>query len=338
MSVSQESFVSPSPVKVAVTGAAGQIGYSLLFRIAAGELLGPDTPVQLRLLEITPALKTLEGVVMELDDSAFPLLAGVETGDDATTIFDGANVALLVGARPRSKGMERADLLEANGAIFTGQGKAINDHAADDIRVTVTGNPANTNALIAMSNAPDVPRERFSALTRLDHNRALAQLAAKTGSSVTDCRHMTIWGNHSATQYPDLFHAEVDGRNAVEMIGDQSWLEDDFIPTVQQRGAAIIEARGASSAASAATATIDHARDWLRSSAEGDWVSMAVPSDGSYCVPEGLVSSFPVTTSDGSYEIVTGLDIDDFSRARIDASVAELGDEREAVRELGLLG
>ena len=327
----------PSPVKVAVTGAAGQIGYSLLFRIAAGGLLGAETPVQLRLLEVTPAQKSLEGVVMELQDCAFPALAGVETGDDATTIFDGANVALLVGARPRSKGMERADLLEANGAIFTVQGKALGEYAADDIHVTVTGNPANTNALIAMSNAPDVPPERFTALTRLDHNRALAQVAAKTGASVSDVRRMTIWGNHSATQYPDLFHTEVGGRNAAELIGDQAWLEEHFIPTVQQRGAAIIDARGASSAASAASATIDHTRDWLFGSRSGDWVSMAVPSDGSYDVPEGIVSSFPVTTSAGSYEIVQGLEIDEFSRGRIDVSTRELTDERAAVRGLGLL-
>jgi len=329
--------VSPSLVKVAVTGAAGQIGYSLLFRIAAGGLLGAETPVQLRLLEVTPALKSLEGVVMELQDCAFPALAGVETGDDATTIFDGANVALLVGARPRSKGMERADLLEANGAIFTVQGKALGEYAADDIHVTVTGNPANTNALIAMSNAPDVPPERFTALTRLDHNRALAQVAAKTGASVSDVRRMTIWGNHSATQYPDLFHTEVGGRNAAELIGDQAWLEEHFIPTVQQRGATIIDARGASSAASAASATIDHTRDWLFGSRSGDWVSMAVPSDGSYDVPEGIVSSFPVTTSAGSYEIVPGLEIDEFSRGRIDVSTRELTDERAAVRGLGLL-
>jgi malate dehydrogenase len=329
--------VSTTPVKVAVTGAAGQIGYSLLFRIASGALLGPDTPVQLRLLEITPALKALEGVVMELDDCAFPTLAGVEISDDADVAFDGANVALLVGARPRTKGMERADLLEANGAIFTVQGKAINEHAADDIRVTVTGNPANTNALIAMSNAPDVPNERFTALTRLDHNRALAQLAAKTGASVNDIRRLTIWGNHSATQYPDIFHAEVKGQNAAELVNDQDWLENDFIPTVQKRGAAIIEARGASSAASAAAATIDHARDWLAGTAEGSWTSMAVPSDGSYGVPEGIISSFPVTTSGGSIEIVQGLDINDFSRSRIDASAAELQEERTAVTELGLI-
>jgi malate dehydrogenase len=326
-----------TPVKVAVTGAAGQIGYSLLFRIANGDLLGRDTPVQLRLLEITPALKALEGVVMELDDCAFPNLAGVEIGDDPNTIFDGANVALLVGARPRAKGMERGDLLEANGAIFTGQGRAINDHAADDIRITVTGNPANTNALIAMNNAPDVPRERFSALTRLDHNRALAQLAAKAGVSVTEISRMTIWGNHSATQYPDIFHAEIGGRSAAEVVDDQAWLENDFIPTVAKRGAAIIEARGSSSAASAASATIDHTRDWLTGSPEGSWVSMAVASDGSYDIPEGLISSFPVTTGAGGWEIVQGLDIDDFSRGKIDASVAELEDERTAVTDLGLI-
>ena len=326
-----------APVKVAVTGAAGQIGYSLLFRIASGELLGKDTPVELRLLEITPALKTLEGVVMELDDCAFPMLAGIEIGDDPDVVFDGVNVALLVGARPRSKGMERGDLLEANGAIFTAQGRALNDHAADDVRVTVTGNPANTNALSARSTAPDIPAERFAALTRLDHNRAIAQLAAKVGAPVTDITRMTIWGNHSATQYPDLFHAQVAGRNAAEAVGDQDWLENTVIPTVAKRGAAIIEARGSSSAASAASATIDHTRDWLLGSAENDWVSMAVTSDGSYGVAEGLISSFPVTTRDGAYEIVQGLDIDDFSRGRIDASVAELAEERDAVTELGLI-
>ncbi|HET7476265.1 MAG TPA: malate dehydrogenase [Dermatophilaceae bacterium] len=330
-------MTSSAPVKVAVTGAAGQIGYSLLFRIASGALLGPETPVQLRLLEVTAALKPLEGVVMELDDCAFPTLAGVEIGDDAGTIFDGANLALLVGARPRTKGMERGDLLEANGAIFTAQGKALNEHAAADIRVGVTGNPANTNALIAMSNAPDIPAERFSALTRLDHNRAIAQLAAKAGVPVTEVRKMTIWGNHSATQYPDLFHAEVSGRNAAEVVDDREWVESTFIPTVAKRGAAIIEARGSSSAASAASATIDAARDWLRGSTPGDWVSMAVRSDGSYAVPEGLVCSFPVTTSGGDWSIVPDLAIDDFSRARIDASVAELADERDAVRGLRLI-
>lgn len=328
--------MSSTPLKVAVTGAAGQIGYSLLFRLASGSLLG-DRPIELRLLEITPALKTLEGVVMELDDCAFPNLAGIEIGDDAETIFDGVNLALLVGARPRGPGMERGDLLSANGAIFTAQGKALNAVAADDVRIGVTGNPANTNALIAMSNAPDIPKERFSALTRLDHNRAISQLAAKTGAPVTDITKMTIWGNHSATQYPDVFHAEVGGRNAAEVVGDQSWIENDFIPTVAKRGAAIIEARGSSSAASAASATIDAARDWLFGSADGDWVSMAVASDGSYGVPEGLISSFPVTTKNGDWEIVQGLDIDEFSRGRIDASVAELEDERQAVTELGLI-
>ena len=329
--------MSTTPVKVAVTGAAGQIGYSLLFRLASGSLLGPDTPIQLQLLEITPALKALEGVVMELDDCAFPTLAGVEIGDDAETIFDGVNLALLVGARPRGPGMERGDLLEANGAIFTTQGKALNAVAADDVRIGVTGNPANTNALIAMSNAPDIPKERFSALTRLDHNRAISQLAAKTGASVTDIKKMTIWGNHSATQYPDIFHAEIGGRNAAEVVGDQSWIESDFIPTVAKRGAAIIEARGSSSAASAASATIDSARDWLYGTPEGDWTSMAVVSDGSYGVAEGLVSSFPVTTSGGDWKIVQGLEIDDFSRGRIDASVKELEEEREAVKGLGLV-
>jgi malate dehydrogenase len=329
--------VSTNPVKVAVTGAAGQIGYSLLFRLASGDLLGKDTPVELRLLEITPALKALEGVVMELDDCAFPTLAGVEIGDDANTIFDGANLALLVGARPRTKGMERGDLLEANGAIFTAQGKALNEVAADDIRIGVTGNPANTNALIAMSNAPDIPRERFSALTRLDHNRALSQLAAKTGASVTDIKKLTIWGNHSATQYPDIFHAEVRGKNAAEVVNDQAWIENEFIPTVAKRGAAIIEARGSSSAASAASATIDAARDWLSGSPDGSWVSMAVASDGSYGIPEGLVYSYPVTTRDGQWEIVQGLEIDEFSRGKMDATAAELVEERDAVKELGLI-
>ena len=329
--------MSTSPVKVAVTGAAGQICYSLLFRLASGALLGPDRPIELRLLEIEPALKTLEGVVMELDDCAFSTLANVEIGSDPTKIFDGVNLALLVGARPRGPGMERSDLLEANGAIFTAQGKALNDVAASDIRVGVTGNPANTNALIAMTNAPDIPRERFSALTRLDHNRAISQVAAKTGVAVTDVTKMTIWGNHSATQYPDVFHAEIGGRNAAEVIDDQAWIEGTFIPTVAKRGAAIIEARGSSSAASAASATIDAARDWLLGSAEGDWVSMAVVSDGSYGVPEGIVSSFPIVTKDGDWEIVQGLEIDDFSRAKIDATTGELVDERSAVIELGLI-
>jgi malate dehydrogenase len=329
--------VSPAPLKVAVTGAAGQIGYSLLFRLASGSLLGPDQPVELRLLEIEPALKALEGVVMELDDCAFSSLARVEIGADPEKIFDGVNLALLVGARPRGPGMERGDLLEANGAIFTAQGKALNSVAADDVRIGVTGNPANTNALIAMSNAPDIPQERFSALTRLDHNRAISQLAQKTGAAVTEIKKMTIWGNHSATQYPDLFHAEVGGRIAAEVVDDQDWVENTFIPTVAKRGAAIIDARGSSSAASAASATIDAARDWLHGSAEGDWVSMAVRSDGSYGVPEGLISSFPVTTANGDWSIVQGLEIDDFSRGRIDATVAELVDEKDAVTELGLI-
>jgi malate dehydrogenase len=325
------------PVRVAVTGAAGQIGYSLLFRIASGALLGPDQPVILQMLEITPALGALDGVAMELEDCAFPLLAGMVKTDDAATAFEGANVALLVGSRPRTKGMERADLLEANGAIFTVQGKALSDAAADDVKILVVGNPANTNALIAMNNASGIAAERFTAMTRLDHNRAMAQVAGKTGSSVNDIKKMTIWGNHSATQYPDLFHAEVGGKNAAEVVGDQDWLENTFIPTVQQRGAAIIEARGASSAASAANAAIDHVRTWLTGTAEGDWVSMAVPSDGSYGVPEGLMSSFPCTTRNGTWEIVQGLDIDDFSRSRIDASVAELAEERDTVKGLGLI-
>jgi malate dehydrogenase len=329
--------VSASPLKVAVTGAAGQIGYSLLFRLASGSLLGPDRPIELRLLEIEPALKALEGVVMELDDCAFPLLTGVEIGADANKIFDGVNLALLVGARPRGPGMERGDLLSANGAIFTAQGKALNEVAADDVRIGVTGNPANTNALIASSNAPNIPKERFSALTRLDHNRAISQLAAKTGVPVTDIKKMTIWGNHSATQYPDIFHAEIGGKSAAEVVNDQAWIENDFIPTVAKRGAAIIDARGASSAASAASATVDAARSWLLGSPEGDWVSMAVVSDGSYGVPEGLISSFPVTTKDGNWSIVQGLEIDKFSRARIDKSTAELADERDAVTELKLI-
>ena len=326
-----------TPVKVAVTGAAGQIGYSLLFRIASGSMLGPDQPLELRLLEITPALSALEGVVMELDDCAFPLLTKIEIGDDPKMIFDGVNLACLVGARPRTKGMERRDLLEANGGIFKPQGEALNNNAADDVKVLVTGNPANTNALIAMRNAPDIPAERFNALTRLDHNRAVAQLAAKTGASVNDIRHMTIWGNHSATQYPDLFNTLVRGQNAAELINDQGWLESKFLPTVQKRGAAVIEARGASSAGSAANATIGHMRDWVLGTAEGDWVSMSVPSDGSYEVPQGLISSFPCTTSDGTYQIVPGLQINNFSRGKIDASVAELIEEREAVRALGLI-
>jgi malate dehydrogenase len=321
-----------------VTGAAGQIGYSLLFRIAAGELLGPDQPVILQLLEITPALGALEGVVMELDDCAFPLLAGVQTSDNANEAFGDANIALLVGARPRSKGMERKDLLEANGAIFSVQGRALSDNAAPDIRILVVGNPANTNALIAMHNAPNISRERFTAMTRLDQNRATAQLAVKSGRPVTDVTCMTIWGNHSATQYPDVFRARIGGRPAAEVIGDDAWVEKDFIPAVQQRGAAIIEARGASSAASAASAALNHIHDWMLGTPPGEWVSMAIPSDGSYGVPEGLISSFPVTTADGRCQVVPDLELEEFSRTRIDASVAELGEERDAVRELGLLG
>jgi malate dehydrogenase len=329
--------VSPQPVRIAVTGAAGQIGYQLLFRIASGGMLGPDQPVILQMLEIPPAMDALKGVVMELDDCAFPLLAGTVQTDDAATAFADADIALLVGSRPRGPGMERADLLEANGAIFTGQGKALNDHASRDVKVLVVGNPANTNCLIAMRNAPDLPQRNFTAMTRLDHNRAISQLAAKTGAPVTDIRKMTIWGNHSATQYPDLFHCEVAGENAAQKVGDQAWLEGEFIPTVQKRGAAIIEARGASSAASAASAAIDHVRDWVQGTPEGDWVSMAVPSDGSYGVPQGLISSFPCTTADGEWTIVQGLEIDEFSRGRIDATVGELADERDTVDQLGLI-
>jgi malate dehydrogenase len=324
-------------VKIAVTGAAGQIGYALLFRIASGAMLGPDTPVELRLLEISAAVKAAEGTAMELDDCAFALLAGIEITDDPRVAFDGVNIALLVGARPRGAGMERADLLEANGGIFKPQGQAINAMAASDVKVLVVGNPANTNALIAMSHAPDVPRQRFSAMMRLDHNRAKGQLAAKAGVSVAEVTNMTIWGNHSASQYPDIFHAKVSGRSATEAVSDSAWLEGEFIPTVQKRGAAIIEARGASSAASAANAAIDHMRDWVHGTPAGDWVSMAVPSDGSYGVPEGILSGFPVTTAAGNYAIVEGLEIDDFSRTRIDASAAELVEERDAVLELGLL-
>jgi malate dehydrogenase len=326
------------PVRVAVTGAAGQIGYALVFRIASGQMLGDDQPVVLQLLEIPQAVGALEGVRMELDDCAFPLLAGVVTTDDANLAFDGADYGLLVGAMPRKEGMERSDLLSANGAIFTAQGRAIATSAADDVRILVVGNPANTNALIAMNNAEGVRPERFTAMTRLDHNRAVAQLAAKAGASVADVTRMTIWGNHSATQYPDVFHAEVAGKPAFDAVGnDQAWLEGEFIPTVQQRGAAIIKARGLSSAASAANAAIDHVRSWALGTPAGDWVSMAVPSDGSYGVPEGLISGFPVTCAGGRYEIVQGLDIDEFSRGRIDASVAELEGERDTVAGLGLI-
>ena len=329
--------MSTSPVRVAVTGAAGQIGYSLVFRVASGQLFGPDQPVVLQLLEIPPAMGALEGVAMELDDCAFGLLSGIELTDRPEVAFDGVGVALLVGSRPRTKGMERKDLLEANGAIFTGQGRALNDRAADDLRVLVVGNPANTNCLIAMANAPDVPAERFSAMTRLDHNRALTQVAARAGVSVNDVSRMTIWGNHSATQYPDLFRCRVGARSAAEVIGDQTWLEDTFIPSVQQRGAAIIEARGASSAASAANAAIDHISDWLSGTPEGNWVSMAVRSDGRYGVDQGLISSFPVTCNDGDWSIVPDLEIDEFSRARIDVSVDELVTERDTVASLGLI-
>ena len=325
------------PVRVAVTGAAGNIGYALVFRIASGQMLGPDQPVVLQLLEIPQAVGALEGVRMELDDCAFPLLDGVVCTDDPNRAFEGVSCALLVGSMPRKEGMERADLLQANGAIFTEQGRALAASAADDVRVLVVGNPANTNALIAMNSAPGVAPERFTAMTRLDHNRAKAQLAAKVGVPVSDVTRMTIWGNHSATQYPDIFHAEVGGKPAFELIGDHAWLENDFIPTVQQRGAAIIKARGLSSAASAANAAIEHVRDWMLGTPDGDWVSMAVPSDGSYDVPEGLISSFPCTCRDGSWEIVAGLELDEFSRGRIDTSVAELGDERATVESLGLI-
>jgi malate dehydrogenase len=325
------------PVKVTVTGAAGAIGYAILFRIAAGQMLGPDTKVQLALLEIPDAVKAAEGTAMELDDCAFPLLAGVDITDDAKQAFDGVNVALLIGARPRSKGMERADLLEANGGIFKPQGEAINAGAADDVKVLVVGNPANTNALIAQSNAPDVPRERFTAMTRLDHNRAVAQLARKAGAAVADVTNMGVWGNHSPTMFPDLFNAKVNGRSAAEVVVDQAWYENDFLPTVGKRGAAIIEARGASSAASAANAAIDHARDWVNGTPEGDWVSMAVPSDGSYDVDEGLISSFPCTCSGGEWSVVEGLEINDFAREKIGATVSELREEREAVRQLNLI-
>jgi malate dehydrogenase len=330
--------MTKTPVRVAVTGAAGQIGYALLFRIASGAMLGPDTPVELRLLEVTQAVKAAEGTAMELDDCAFPLLAGLEISDDPEVAFDAVNYALLVGARPRGPGMERRDLLEANGGIFKPQGRALNAHAASDVRILVVGNPANTNALITLSNAPDIPRERFSAMMRLDHNRAKAQLAAKAGASVAGVTNMTVWGNHSATQYPDIFNAKIDGSNAAEVVADQAWLEGEFLPTVQKRGAAIIAARGASSAASAANAAIDHMRDWALGTPDGDWVSMAIVSDGShYGVPEGIVAGFPVTCADGDFTVVEGLEINDFSRERIDRTAAELGDEREAVAGLGLL-
>src|SRR4051794_3457136 len=322
---------------VTVTGAAGQIGYALLFRIASGQMLGPDEQVQLKLLEIPDAVKAAKGTALEIFDCAFPLLAGIDIYDDAKQAFEGTNIALLVGARPRTKGMERADLLEANGGIFKPQGEAIAAGAADDVRVLVVGNPANTNALIAMSNADGVPKERFTAMTRLDHNRAVAQLAQKTGASVSDITNMAVWGNHSPTMYPDLFNAKVRGERAWDAVDDESWVADDFTPRVGKRGAEIIEARGASSAASAANAAIDHVRDWVLGTAEGDWVSMAVPSDGSYEVPEGIISSFPCRCSGGSYEIVQGLDVPDFSRERIEKTVNELTEERAAVEKLDLV-
>ena len=326
-----------TPVRVAITGAAGQIGYSLLFRIASGAMLGPDTPVILQLLEVTPALGALGGVKMELDDCAFSPLVDVITTDDANVAFGDADIALLVGAMPRKDGMERSDLLSANGGIFKPQGAAISANAKKNIKVLVVGNPANTNSLIAMHNAPNTDPRQFTAMTRLDHNRAISQLAQRVNKPVTSIKKMTIWGNHSTTQYPDLFHCEVDGKNAAQLVNDQSWIEETYIPTVAKRGAAVIKARGSSSAASAANAAIDHVRNWVLGTPAGDWVSMSVPSDGSYGVPEGLISSFPCTCANGDYSIVQGLDIDAFSRARIDASVAELFEERDAVKELGLI-
>jgi malate dehydrogenase len=325
-----------NPVRVTVTGAAGQIGYSIVFRIASGQLLGPDQPVDLRLLEIPQAMGALDGVAMELVDCAFPLLAGLDLHDDPAEAFDGVNIALLVGSRPRTKGMERAELLSENGKIFTVQGKAINDRAADDVKVLVVGNPANTNCLIAMNNAPDVPRERFTAMLRLDHNRAIAQLANKLGVPVTDVSQMGVWGNHSPTMYPDLFHAHVAGKIAAGVVDDQEWIESEFLPNVGKRGAAIIEARGASSAASAASAAIDHVHDWVVGT-DGRWVSMGVPSDGSYGIEEGIICGFPCTCAGGQYEIVQGLDLDAFSREKIDASVLELAGERDTVASQGLI-
>jgi malate dehydrogenase len=324
------------PVRVTVTGAAGQIGYSIVFRIASGQLLGPDQPVDLRLLEIPQAMGALEGVAMELVDCAFPLLAGLDLHDDPAEAFDGVNIALLVGSRPRTKGMERAELLSENGKIFTVQGKALNDKAADDVKVLVVGNPANTNCLIAMNNAPDIPRERFTAMLRLDHNRAIAQLANKLEVPVTDVSQMGVWGNHSPTMYPDLFHAKVGGHIAAIAVDDQAWIEDEFLPNVGKRGAAIIEARGASSAASAASAAIDHVHDWVTGT-DGRWVSMGIASDGSYDVPEGLISGFPCTCENGEYKVVQGLDLDAFSREKIDASIAELVSERDTVSGQGLI-
>jgi malate dehydrogenase len=326
-----------TPVRVAVTGAAGQIGYSLLFRIASGTMLGPDTPIALQLLEITPALGALEGVRMELDDGAFPLLDSVTCTDDADVAFGDADVAILVGSMPRKAGMERADLLSANGGIFKPQGEALSRSAKKDVKILVVGNPANTNAVIAMNNAAGLDPSRFTAMTRLDHNRAISQLATRLDASVNDIKKMTVWGNHSVTQYPDLAHCEVGGKNALELVGDQDWYANSYIPTVAKRGAAIIDARGSSSAASAASAAVDHIRDWTLGTPDGDWVSMSVPSDGSYGVPEGIISSFPCVCKDGNYEIVQGLEIGEFSRSKIDASAAELVAERDAVAELGLI-
>ncbi|MFI5123366.1 MAG: malate dehydrogenase [Vicinamibacteria bacterium] len=326
-----------TPVTVTVTGAAGQIGYALLFRIASGQMLGDDTPVELRLLEIPDAIKAAEGTAMELADCAFPLLRRIEITDDPKLAFEGCNIGLLVGARPRTKGMERADLLEANGGIFKPQGEAINAGAADDIRVLVVGNPANTNALIAKANAPDVPGERFTAMMRLDHNRAVAQLANKLGAQVSEVTNMSVWGNHSPTQYPDLVNAKVRGENAWSAVDDEAWIADEFIPRVGKRGAEIIEARGSSSAASAANAAIDHVHDWVLGTAAGDWVSMGVPSDGTYGIEEGVICGQPCQCADGEYSVVEGLEITDFSRERIDASVAELRSERDSVAELGLV-
>ena len=325
------------PVNVTVTGAAGQIGYALLFRVASGQLLGPDVPVRLRLLEVPQAVKAAEGTAMELEDCAFPLLAGIDIFDDATAAFDGVNVGLLVGARPRVGGMERGVLLAANGGIFGPQGAAINAGAAEDVRILVVGNPANTNALIASAHAPDVPADRFNAMMRLDHNRALAQLALKAGVPVSDVANVIIWGNHSAKQYPDIAHALVGGNPAPAVVGDEAWVRDTFVPTVAKRGAAVIEARGLSSAASAANAAMAHVNDWVNGTPEGVWTSVALPSDGSYGVPEGLVCGFPAVSTNGAWEIVQGLEIDAAARAGIDASVAELIEERDAVTDLGLL-
>ncbi len=328
--------MSREPVKVAVTGAAGQIGYAVLFRIASGEMLGPDTPVQLRMLEIPQALRAAEGTAMELVDCAFPLLKGIEISDDPSVAFDGVNVALLVGARPRSKGMERSDLLEANGAIFKPQGRALNEHAADDVKVLVVGNPANTNCLIAMHNAPDIPAQRFTSMMRLDHNRTVAMVASKLAVDVDAIEHVAVWGNHSTTQYPDITHASVAGKPAVQAIDDDTWIQEEMIPAVQQRGAAVIEARGASSAASAANAAIMHVRDWSLGSS-GEWVSMGVPSDGSYGIPEGLIAGFPCTCEQGSWKVVEHIELDERSRQRIAATVDELQHERDMVEQLVLL-